>query len=49
MKKKTFFVIGFFFLALTGQSQTIDLEKDKYWIDAGIGSFGTTEKSMGLT
>ncbi|MDY0198735.1 MAG: hypothetical protein RBR68_13065 [Tenuifilaceae bacterium] len=50
MRKKIFFVIGLLFLGLIGHSQTTNSENNKYWVDAGVGSFGTINNDItGLT
>lgn len=48
MIKKTFFVIGFFFLGLVGQCQLNDLKIEKRWIDLGIGFYSAPTHTQGI-
>jgi len=49
MKRIGILIIGFICLFQVGYTQVIDLEKDKYWIDAGFGSYYSTEHTDGFT
>ena len=41
------FITVLFLYSLTCVSQVIDFENDEYWVDAGIGGFGTIDKMGG--
>jgi len=46
--KQLSILIGLFTFYLTGFSQIIDFKNDKYWVDAGFGSFITVNNISGL-
>jgi len=49
MKKIGIILIGLTSLLQTGFSQIVDFKKDQYWIDAGFGSYYSTDQTDGFT
>jgi hypothetical protein len=48
MKQSIIFLAGLIFYTLSGYSQIIDFKNDKYWIDAGVGGYYSTDLTDGL-
>ena len=49
MKQIYLLILGLFLYSITAYGQTVDLEKDELWLDAGLGIYGYKENAAGLS